>query len=88
VAAPRRRLPLLRVAALPEARAERQARGGVENGFYVRGLRPEPLERQNGLEQEKKARKAGEGFASTTVFDDTPPPRGSPALKTSGAARQ
>jgi hypothetical protein len=41
VAAPRRRLPLLRLAALPEARAERRAGGGVENGFYVLGLRAE-----------------------------------------------
>jgi hypothetical protein len=41
VAAPRRRLPLLRLAALPAARAERRAGGGVENGFYVRGLRAE-----------------------------------------------
>jgi hypothetical protein len=39
VAAPRRRLSLLRLAALPEGRAERRAGGGVENGFYVLGLR-------------------------------------------------
>jgi hypothetical protein len=39
VAAPRRRLSLVRVAALPEARAERRAEGGVENGVHVLGLR-------------------------------------------------
>jgi hypothetical protein len=39
VAAPRRRLSFVWVAALPGARAERRAGGGVENGFYVLGLR-------------------------------------------------
>jgi hypothetical protein len=73
VAAPRRRLPLVRVAALPEARAERRAGGGVENGSYVRGLRPEALKRQNGLERRKKARKAGGGFSNILFLDDSPP---------------
>ena len=39
MAAPRRRLPVLRLALLPDAQAERRAGGGVENGLYVRGLR-------------------------------------------------
>jgi hypothetical protein len=39
--APRTRLPLMRVALLPEARAERRAGNTVENGFYVYGLRTE-----------------------------------------------
>jgi hypothetical protein len=80
VAAPRRRLSLLRLAALPEARAERQAGGGVENGFYVLSLRAEAcltprdeLERLNGLRARKKTRKAGEGLRSSVPSSDPCP---------------
>jgi hypothetical protein len=64
VAAPRRRLPLLRLAALPAARAERRASGGVENGFYVRRLPAEARLASSGESREKNTRNAGEGSPS------------------------
>jgi hypothetical protein len=74
VAAPRRRLPLLRLAALREVRAERRAGSGVENGVYVRGLRPEALKRQNGLRAEKKGAKGWRGVSKHHVFEAARPP--------------
>jgi hypothetical protein len=72
VAAPRRRLPLLRLAALPEARAERRADGGVENGFYVRGMPAETCLATR-RKADKKARKSGEG-SSRPLPSTTPTP--------------
>jgi hypothetical protein len=84
VASPRRRLSLVRVAALPEARAERRAGGRVENGFYVLGLRAEALERQNGLDRRKNTRKAGEGSPGVPVLDGPPSPRSGPFVVLGG----
>ena len=73
VAAPRTRLSRMRLAALPEARAERRAGGAVENSLFVFGLRPDAR-----LEaEEKKTRKPGDGLPSRQRFEAIPP-RGPP----------
>jgi hypothetical protein len=69
VAAPRRRLPLMRLAALPDAHAERRANGGVENGLYVFGLRPVAR-----LEAGKNTRRPGEGSSTLPTFRRPLPP--------------